>query len=115
MERNFSLQQVFIGLEKLSSQFNKNSVLNPKINLLLSNPNEQLNFRNLEIDNPIKKCEKAIEISIKTEDSFKILIQKSNFKSENEEIQFFKEIKPQFTSKIICYNTIFNIGYTNQY
>jgi len=39
----------------------------------------------------------------------RVLIQKSNFKSEEEEIQFFKEIKPQFTSKIIYYNTIFNI------
>lgn len=89
--------------------------MNPKINLLLTELNKQLNFIDLYIDNPIKKCEKAIEISIKSVESFKILIQKSNFKSENEEIQFFKEIKPQFTSKIICYNTIFNIGYKNQY
>lgn len=83
--------------------------MNSKVNLLLSNLNEQLNFIDLEIDNPIKKCEKAIEISIKSKENLKVLIQKSNFKSEEEEIQFFKEIKPQFTSKLIYYNTVFNI------
>lgn len=75
--------------------------MNPKINLLLSDLNEQLNFIDLEIDNPIKKCEKAIEISIKSKEKLSLLIQKSNFKSDEEEIQFFKEIKPQFTSKLI--------------
>ena len=83
--------------------------MNNKINILLSNLNEQLNFIDLEIDNEIKRCEKAIEISITSKEKLRALIQKSNFKSEEEEIQFFKEIKPQFTSKIIFYNTIFNI------
>jgi len=83
--------------------------LNPKITLLLSDLNEQLNFIDLEIDNPIKKFEKAIDISIKSKEKLRLLIQKTNFKSEEEEIQFFKEIKPQFTSKVIYYNTIFNI------
>lgn len=83
--------------------------MNPKINLLLKDLNEQLNFIDLEIDNPIKKCEKAIEISIKSKEKLRVLIQKTNFKSDEEEIQFFKEIKPQFTSKVIYYNTIFNI------
>ena len=83
--------------------------MNPKINLLLSNLNEQLNFIDLEIDNEIKRCEKAIDISIKAKESLRILIQKTNFKSQEAEIQFFKEIKPQFTSKLIYYNTIFKI------
>jgi hypothetical protein len=83
--------------------------LNPKINQLLTNLSEQLNFIDLEIDNPIEKYEKAIEISIKSKKNLRILIQKSSFKFDEEEIHFFKEIKPQFTSKIIYYNTIFNI------
>lgn len=83
--------------------------MNPKINLLLSDLNEQLNFIDLEIDNPIKKYEKAIDISIKSKEKLRILIQKISFKSDEEEIKFFKEIKPQFTSKVIYYNTIFNI------
>ncbi|WP_445737614.1 RteC domain-containing protein [Mariniflexile sp.] len=83
--------------------------MNPKITILLTELTEQLNFIDLEIDNPIKKCEKAIEISIKSKENLRVLIQKSNFKTLEEEIHFFKEIKPQFTSKIIYYNTIFNI------
>ncbi len=83
--------------------------MNIKINILLSELNEQLNFIDLEIDNPITKYEKAIDISIISNENLKILIQKINFKSDQEEITFFKKIKPQFTSKIIYYNTIFNI------
>ena len=46
--------------------------MNLKINLLLSNLNEQLNFIDLEIDNPIKKYEKAIEISLKSKERLKL-------------------------------------------
>ena len=83
--------------------------MNSKINLQLAYLNEQLNFIDLEIDNEIKRCEKAIEISLKAKENLRALIQKTNFKSQEEEIHFFKEIKPQFTSKIIYYNTIFKI------
>lgn len=83
--------------------------MNTKINSLLLDLNEQLNFIDLEIDNPIKKCEKAIDISLRSKEKLKLLMQRLNFKSEIEEIHFFKEIKPQFTSKIIYYNSIFNI------
>ncbi len=75
--------------------------MNAKIFHLLTELNEQLNFIDLEIDNPITKYEKAIDISIKSNEKLKILIQKINFKSDEDEIKFFKEIKPQFTSKII--------------
>jgi hypothetical protein len=34
---------------------------------------------------------------------------RENFKSEEREIDFFKNIKPQFTSKFIYYNTIYKI------
>ena len=83
--------------------------MNPKIIKLLADLNEQLNFIDLEIDNEIIRCEKAIEISIKAKDNLKLLIQKNDFKSQEEEIQFFKEIKPQFLSKFIYYNAIYKI------
>ena len=82
--------------------------MNPKITKLLTELNEQLNFIDLKIDNEIKKSEKAIEISIKAKDNLKALILKTNFKTQEEEIQFFKEIKPQFLSKFIYYNAIYN-------
>lgn len=83
--------------------------MNPKYNILLNKLNEQLNLIDLEIDDQIKKCEQAITIILKSINELKKTTIKSNFKSQNEEIQFFKDIKPKFTSKLIYYNTIFKI------
>ena len=83
--------------------------MNTKISQQLSKLNEQLNFINLEIDNQLTRCESAIDIILKTIQTLKLTINKNNFKSEGEEIQFFKETKPQFISKLIYYNSIFKI------
>jgi len=83
--------------------------LNPKYNLLLNNLNEQLNFIDLEIDDQIKKCEQAITVILKSINELKKAATKTNFKSKSEEIQFFKEIKPQFTSKLIYFNRVYKI------
>lgn len=71
--------------------------------------NEQLTFIELEIDNQIYRCEKAIDIILKSIINLKKLVAKNNFKSETEEILFFKELKPLFTSKLIYYNMIYKI------
>ena len=73
---------------------------------LLNNLNEQLHFIDLETDNLVHKSEKALEICIGSINKLKKLISKYNFKSQQEEILFFKEIKPQFNSKRIYYNTL---------
>ncbi len=83
--------------------------MNAKINQLLANINEQINFIDLEIDNPIIKCEKAIEVILASIANLKKVVLKSNFKSEQEEIHFFKDIKTQFTSRLIYYNAVYNI------
>lgn len=83
--------------------------MSTKIHLLLSNLNEQLNFIDLEIDNQIKKCEKAVDIILKSINAVKKIISKNTFKSDSEEVLFFKEIKPQFTSKLIYHNMIYKI------
>ncbi len=83
--------------------------MNPKYNILLNKLNEQLNFIDLEIDDQIKKCEQAITIILKSINELKKVTTKSNFKTEAEEIQFFKEIKPQFTSKLIYFNRVYKI------
>jgi hypothetical protein len=83
--------------------------LNPKFTTLLHNLNEQLNFIDLEIDDQIKKCEQAINIILKSINELKKVTTKANFKAETEEIQFFKEIKPQFTSKLIYFNRVYKI------
>lgn len=70
---------------------------------------EQLNFIELEIDNIVQRSEKSIEIILKSVEKVKNIVLKSGFKTEQEEIIFFKEIKPQFTSKIIYYNSLYKI------
>ena len=91
----------------------KHKTTYPKLNIkttkLLSDLNEQLNFIELEIDNQITRCESSIEIILKVLINLKNLISKFKFKSETEEIQFFKEIKPQFSSKLIYNNMIYKI------
>jgi hypothetical protein len=83
--------------------------LNPKVTKLLSNLSEQLNFINLEIDNQSIRCENAISIILKTITNLKGIVEKIKFTTDTEEIQFFKEIKPQFTSKLIYYNVLFKL------
>ena len=68
---------------------------------LLHNLTEQFYFIDLETDNLVHKSEKALEICIESINKLKKLISKYNFKSQQEEILFFKEIKPQFNSKRI--------------
>lgn len=83
--------------------------MNPKYSTLLNNLNEQLNFIDLEIDDQIKKCEQAITVILKSINELKKVATKTNFKSKSEEIQFFKEVKPQFTSKLIYFNLVYRI------
>lgn len=83
--------------------------MNAKIHQLLANLNEQINFIDLEIDNPIQKCEKAIEVILTSIANLKRVVLKINFKTDTEEINFFKEIKSQFTSKLIYYNVLYKI------
>lgn len=83
--------------------------MNSKFTSLLIQLQEQLNFIDLEIDNSIIKCEKAIEVILTSIANLKRVVVKSAFKSEQEEIHFFKDIKPQFASRLVYYNAIYNI------
>jgi hypothetical protein len=83
--------------------------LSPKIFHLLSNLNEQLNFTDLEIDDPIQRSESALNIIVNSIEKLKDNFEKEKVKSIEFEIDFFKNIKPKFTSKLIYYNAIFRI------
>lgn len=80
-----------------------------KLQALLQNLTEQLNFIDLEINDNVMKCEKSIEVITIVIHKVKTLIFKSGFKSEQEEINFFKEIKPLFTSRLTYYNSVYKI------
>ncbi|GEC80128.1 RteC domain-containing protein [Flavobacterium aquatile] len=83
--------------------------MNININFQLAKLNEQLSFLEIEIENPIVKCENAIDIILKSINIIKKVVIKNSFKTDQEEILFFKEIKPQFTSKLIYYNMVYKI------
>ena len=83
--------------------------MSSKINLLLSNLNEQLNFTDLEIDDPILRSENALNVIVNSIEKLKEIFEKEKTKSQEYEIDFFKNIKPKFTSKLIYYNAIFKI------
>ncbi|WP_395042892.1 RteC domain-containing protein [Flavobacterium sp.] len=83
--------------------------MNAKYNQLLTELTEQLNFIDLEIDDTLVRCEKAIEITVKSIQKLKTLFLKEKLKSQEQEIDFFKNIKPKFTSKLIYYNIVYKI------
>jgi len=59
--------------------------------------------------------EKAIEVILAKIAELKKYILKSGFKNHQEEIHFFKYIKPQFIAKLIYYNAIYKIETRRSY
>ncbi|MBA3706190.1 MAG: RteC domain-containing protein [Bacteroidetes bacterium] len=68
-------------------------------------------LRSIEQENEVvlKRSELCFTNSKKAIEDLKTFILKYKFKSTNEEIKFFKEIKPQFTSKLIYHLMLYNI------
>lgn len=83
--------------------------MSTKFKQMLFELTEQLNFIHLEMDDEIAKSEKAIKITIKVIDNLKKLFLKNKTISADSEIDFFKNIKPKFTSLYIYHNAIFKI------
>ena len=75
----------------------------------LSELDEQLRFVNLEFEDTIKVSENAVAITLKSIEKLKKFIIKYRFKSQQEEILFFKLVKPQFLSRLIYHNRIYII------
>ena len=72
---------------------------------------QQLNdhLNDLSCDKTMLLAEDAIEIAQKKLNEVKEFIIEKGFKDANEEICFFKKIKPQFVAKLIYYNGIYKI------
>jgi len=69
----------------------------------------RLQFIRFEADDSIKAAELSIEALLSVIDKLKKFILRYKFKKQEEEIYFFKEIKPLFISKLIYHNRILNI------
>jgi len=62
-----------------------------------------------EENNFLTACEKIIKIVVKDISELKKNVLEKGFQNEQEEICFFKYIKPRFVAKLIYYNSIYKI------
>jgi hypothetical protein len=76
---------------------------------LMSELEHQLNLIQLETENPIQSAEQAIKNSVAALERLKNFFIKYKRLNKSEEIEFFRDIKPKFTSKLIYYIEIYNI------
>ncbi|MBT0556811.1 tetracycline regulation of excision, RteC [Riemerella anatipestifer] len=70
---------------------------------------ENIRELSMEIDNPIVFSEMAIKLSLDTLAELKKYVLEHPFQNIEDEIVFFKNIKPRLTSKLIYYNSIYRI------
>jgi hypothetical protein len=76
---------------------------------LMSELEHQLQLIPLETENPVQSAEQAIQNSIAALEKLKTFFIKYKRLNKSEEIEFFRDIKPRFTSKLIYYNKIYTI------
>lgn len=69
----------------------------------------QLQFISLETEDNIKAAELSVKVLLSVIDKLKKFILRYKFINEEEEIHFFKYIKPQFISRLIYHNRVLNI------
>lgn len=78
-------------------------------NSLLADLEKQISELKLQDYDEIEFAEKAIKISVLTLEKLKTHFLKYKFADTAEEIIFFKSLKPKFVSRLIYYNSIYNI------
>jgi len=76
---------------------------------LLNDLEDQLKFIDLEQDDPIKCAQLSIDVSLKAVEKLKNILLKHKFKSQGEEIRFFKETKPKFLAPLIYHLKVYKI------
>jgi hypothetical protein len=69
----------------------------------------QLKGIHSETEEPIKYAEQAIKKLIPILEKLKTKLLNHQFENKLEEIDFFRNVKPQFAAKLIYYNDIYNI------
>lgn len=82
---------------------------------LQSELDRQLELIPVESTNTIQNYEQAIKILIAGLEKLKTFFIKYKFQDKNEEIEFFRNIKPMFAAKLIYYNEIYNIETNKPY
>lgn len=76
---------------------------------LLSELESRLKAIHSQTEEPIQYTEQAIKLLITILEKLKTTFLSHQFENKSEEIDFFRNIKPQFAAKLIYYNDIYNI------
>lgn len=76
---------------------------------LLSELENHLKIIHSQTEEPIQYAEQAIKKLISILEKLKTTFLQHKFESKSEEIDFFRNVKPQFAAKLIYYNEIYNI------
>ena len=79
------------------------------IRTLLCELEEELHAISFNYDNPISMSDKCIETIVKYLQILKNYILDNEFPAKEDEINFFKHIKPKFSSKLIYFNKVRNL------
>jgi len=69
----------------------------------------QLEDIHFETKDPLQYSEQAVKAIVAVLERLKTFFIRYKFQSKIEEIDFFREIKPRFASKLVYYNDIYNI------
>ncbi|HLV38541.1 RteC domain-containing protein [Xanthomarina sp.] len=80
-----------------------------KIDKILKDFDKEIENLEKDIEDVLFKAEKGIKLSKQALIGLRILIIENGFKNAKNEIQFFKNIKPQIYSRLIYYVILFNI------
>ena len=83
--------------------------MQPFANSLLTQLEEKIKIIEQENTFVLKRSQLCFDACKQTIDELKSFVVKYKFKSVAEEIKFFKEIKPKFTSKLIYHLSLYNI------
>ncbi len=76
---------------------------------ILQKLNYELDVLETETEDVLEKAEKGLKLARKTLRNMRTRVLTKGFKSTEEEITFFKKIKPRLCSKLIYYAKLFNI------
>jgi len=63
----------------------------------------------VEISDPIQLSEKLIEVTLVKISQLRTFVKEKGFDKPEDEIRFFKELKPKIISKLIYYNAVYKI------
>jgi len=78
-------------------------------NEALTNLEDGLNALERENDNVVERSELAIKMCKKSIDELKLYFNKQKTYSQEQEINFFKEVKPLFVSKLVYYMKLYKM------